>query len=545
MNRYGFAVGLAFLMMAPVVVFAYDANYALKCTQSRFSSTPTEEANKPNAEIVFYGDSRMESTCILPGGTVKVYERTLPQAVASELGIDYARIRERSRDGTSTANLNYGWFSPNAQWTTTNYLGDLNQLPKAKVVVLAFGTNDVWYDIQHANDPVNYPAGPLPFKDRLKQMAQVALDAGKSVVLVEPYKACKYGSYFPNQPAGEAARITFLDGALQPYVGNIGDIVAELNGDSRYAGRVERAALYSQALDCSETGTDTVDGLHASHDAILRLAKVVATAAAKFPLVSSSVSKNNFALGENPLPTFNWNAKNANSVTALCTSAVGGAYSGTSLVDAVSMQPMSGGQGTCTVTATNVAGLTATDSQTVTVQVPPPSITTSISNSTPIVGASRSTIFSWHASNASSVLVQCTGGLAGAYSGASLQDGIYAEPVSVGPGSCTATAYNTSGQSATNGNTLTVLTDGPTVTSSIDSATLTLGGGNTVFRWNAINATTVTVQCLGSVGGAYQGPSLQDAIYAVPLAVGNGACSVTATNAAGKTQVSTVNVTVQ
>jgi|GEM_PF-5939344 len=532
---------------------AYDGGaYKASCTQARVARTAAEEAKISSAEIVFYGDSRMESTCRDYQNVLKVYETTLPQAVAKELGIGglthlsgYTKILDRARDATSTANLNYSGYTP--EWSLSNYLtnGTGGSVISANVVVLAYGTNDVWYD------PTS--GATVAFPERLRQMATVALNAGKSVVFVTPYKVCDYLGLIPvpaktpgtTDEQYEVFKQQYLDQKVAPYVGYINQIYTELS--SSYSGRVALAALHNlSSFDCSINSPQTSDGLHANQSSILEMAKVVADAVASVsgPYVKSEVSKSVIVYDESPRATFGWTARGASSVSVQCSGSVAGNYSGGSVKDAIYMIPVSYGEGTCTVTARNSAGRTSTQSQTVMIQAPPPIISTSISKTSLIVGENRSAVFSWVAANAGTVNVSCTGAVTGSYSGSSLNNGIYVETVSVGSGTCTATAYGGGGQTAVSSKSVTVQSDAPTISSSVDRVTLTIAGGPTIFRWNATNANSISVVCSGSVAGSYAGPSLQNGIYVHPVSVGSGVCSATASNATGKSAVTSVTIVV-
>lgn len=540
-------VGAALVLSYQAAFADYGTGYKIYCTQPRFSDK-ADENRKPTTEITFYGDSRMESTCYDVNNVLKTYETTLPQAVAKELGIDYGKIKERGRDSTSTAKLSNGGYTPQWAWDRADanaqkqiYFGG-DESANTKVLVLAFGTNDVWEDKANSN---NQPV----FKERLRRMTVAALEDGKAVVLVEPYRACKYGSYFPNQPDDQALRISFLQQALQPYVDDIRGIDSELNGISKYAGRVQRAALFdidrTRNFDCSDVSLDTADGLHASQGAILRFAKVIAEAIAKvYPVVSTSINNTALDLGGGSA-IFSWNAPYAAQVDAQCSGGVAGTYSGPSQKNGIYAQPVLAGPGSCTAVAKSVTGLTAQSSQTVFVRYPTPVITTSISKASLMVGENRAAIFSWNASNANSVAVQCEGSVTGTYSGTSLTNGIYAEAVSVGSGRCTATAKNALGQTASSSQMVSVQSNDPVVTSVVNPSTLTLGGNAAIFSWSASNATSVSVSCIGSVSGSYAGASLENGIYARPVSTGPGSCTVTATNVAGRTAASRADVSVK
>ena len=259
------------------------------------------------------------------------------------------------------------------------------------------------------------------------------------------------------------------------------------------------------------------------------------------PSVTSSIDSSSLTLGGADT-VFRWRASNATIVQVACTGSVSGLYKGSSLEDAIYARPVSVGNGLCSATARNAAGQTATSSKTVTVQSNSPNITSSVDSAVVIFGGDP-TVFRWSASNAITVQVVCTGSVSGSYTGPSLENGIYARPVSVGTGLCSANAINAAGQTATTSKAVTVQADVPSVTSSVDSSILNLGGDPTIFRWRVSNATMVQVVCTGSVRGSYTGPSLDNGIYAQPVSLGSGVCSVTAVNENGST-VSTANLTV-
>jgi trimeric autotransporter adhesin len=241
---------------------------------------------------------------------------------------------------------------------------------------------------------------------------------------------------------------------------------------------------------------------------------------ASTPTVSLSVGPSSVASGGSA--TLNWSATNATSCSA------SGSWSGA--------KPARGSQSTGALTADatyvltcSSAGGSATQSATVSVTKPAPTVSLSASPSSVISG--NSSTLTWAASNATS----CTA--SGAWSGSRPVSG--SQPTGALSSNATYTLRCTgSGGTATQSATVTVSSK-PTATVSISATPSTVkSGGNSSLTWSSANATS----CVAS--GAWAGAKALSGSQSTGALTANTTYSITCTGTGGSaTQSITVSVT--
>jgi hypothetical protein len=200
------------------------------------------------------------------------------------------------------------------------------------------------------------------------------------------------------------------------------------------------------------------------------------------PTVAIAVNPGTVVAGQSS--TLTWSTTNAASCTA------SGAWSGTQATSGSISEPTTtAGNETFTLSCIGPGG-TTTNSATLTVNSPAPTVAISVNPTTVVAG--QSTTLSWSSTNAT----DCSA--SGAWSGAQATSGSASEATTT-PGSETFTlTCNGPGGTSSNSATLTLNTPAPTVSISVNPTTVT-AGQSTTLSWSSTNATDCTA------GGAWNG----------------------------------------
>ncbi|MEQ1511997.1 MAG: SGNH/GDSL hydrolase family protein [Lysobacteraceae bacterium] len=241
------------------------------------------------ADISFYGDSRITSKCnyVKSDGTKEYSNHGVTLAAKSvPAGMTFA---QRGRDGTSLRQLEAGndavaltpGTGADANDTAATGRPWADQMNPAlgddsNIVVIAHGTNDAWQDL--LNNTGNNAA---TFEARLDRMVKAAKNAGKRVLLVQPYRVCSYamvdimvnGQWRLSETVvvGGTSRQTLRhpDAILAPYAAAVSRV--------GLANNVHVAPLFSVPVRCNGdyASSDMPDGLHSTTQFNDKLAQVI------------------------------------------------------------------------------------------------------------------------------------------------------------------------------------------------------------------------------------------------------------------------------
>jgi len=269
------------------------------------------------------------------------------------------------------------------------------------------------------------------------------------------------------------------------------------------------------------SGTCQVTASNAAGTTSTRSASLTTVAAPSVTAASFSPS----TVTSGSASTFTWNTSNATSASVSCAGTAVGSASGTS--GSLSVGTTGTGSGWCTVTATNAAGDSA--SNTGYVNVVAAARVTGISFSPTSVNSGGSSTLSWSTSGATSASVSCAAPAYG--SSTALNGSITVTTSGSGTGRCTVSVSNGAGSSDSAGVNLTVIVPPPTVTSASFATTALTNGDSTTFSWNTSGATSASVSCGGIAVGSGSGTSGSISVRA--NGTGSGSCTVTASNAGG------------
>ncbi len=241
------------------------------------------------ANISFYGDSRITSKCLyLKSDGTKEYSNHATTLAAKSVptGMTFA---QRGRDGTSLRELEAGIDSVAPRAGTGADANDMvatgrpwsDQMNPAlgddsDIVVIAHGTNDAWKDLLTATGN-----NAATFEARLDRMVNTAKNAGKKVLLVQPYRVCSYamvdvmvnGQWRLTETVvvGGTSRQTMRhpDTILAPYAAAVARV--------GLANNVHVAPLFSVPTRCNGdyASADMPDGLHSTTQFNDKLAQVI------------------------------------------------------------------------------------------------------------------------------------------------------------------------------------------------------------------------------------------------------------------------------
>ncbi len=244
--------------------------------------------------------------------------------------------------------------------------------------------------------------------------------------------------------------------------------------------------------------------------------------------------------------TLSWATTNAVSVNVSCTGGSTYSYSGTNVNSSnVTVPTSAAGTATCSVTATDATGGTATSSNTFQV-VAAPSVTSNAFNAANATVGTADTL-SVTVANTATYTLSCTGGSTYSTSGVGVSSNGVLQPTSVsapitasttGTTTCTTTVKNAAGTAVTSSASFQAVS-APTVSSvTFGAATVTSGNNNTV-NWATTGATSVAVSCTGTGAYTYSGTTVNyTGANVTTSATGTATCTVIATNAAGTTATS-------
>lgn len=251
------SVALAGASQAP----AADLSHHLPgCRPSAQREMPApDSALGRRTDISWYGDSRTVSACIdktdpKSGDPVwSTLQQTVP--MLSSRGRSY---KQRAMNGTTLRQMVAGKDRLNQPWPK-QVLAD-----RSDVVVIAFGTNDASSD--HL---AKRSHGVAEFKARLNSVVLTAKQAGKKILLVQPYRGCDYAI---NEDDSDHPVLPKPDVLIAPYADAVTAVGAE--------NQVIVAGLFALPAQCNgpDASTDMPDGLHATQAYTRRIANVLAEA---------------------------------------------------------------------------------------------------------------------------------------------------------------------------------------------------------------------------------------------------------------------------
>lgn len=261
MKRIRGCLGLLATVAMAGGVFAADLTLRMpECRpfSQREQATPDSALGR-RTKISWYGDSRTVSACVDktdPASGEPVWS-TLRQTVPM-LGSGGHSYKQRAMNGTTLRQMLAGKDGLNQPWAK-QVAAD-----RSEVVVIAFGTNDASGDVQ-----AKRADGVGEFKANLEAVVLAAKQAGKKVLLVQPYRACDYKL---NEDDADHPVLPPPDTLLRPYA----DAVAEVGA----AHKVVVAALFALPAKCDgpDASNDMPDGLHATQVYTHRVAKVIGAA---------------------------------------------------------------------------------------------------------------------------------------------------------------------------------------------------------------------------------------------------------------------------
>jgi lysophospholipase L1-like esterase len=261
-NAIACCVGVALsLTLVAGPAAAADLRHRMpECTPfaQREQATPDSDLGR-HAKISWYGDSRTVSACVDKTDPVSnepvwsTLKQTVPMLASA--GRSY---KQRAMNGTSLREMVAGKDGLNKPWPQ-QVAADASD-----VVVIAFGTNDASGDVQAKRSQ-----GLAEFEASLDSVVRVARQAGKKVLLVQPYKGCDYKI---NEDDAAHPVLPPPDVLLAPYAEAVGRVGA--------ARQVEVARVFALPARCEgpDAGNDMPDGLHATQAYTRRIADVIGKA---------------------------------------------------------------------------------------------------------------------------------------------------------------------------------------------------------------------------------------------------------------------------